>query len=578
MTSAALELERPHGRNWAWLLPVVPVYLWVGLLVVVPNLFMIIYSFWQTKSGAIVQTWTLANYAKVAIVPTYQLLIGKTVAVAFASALLAALVAYPMAYFVGRHLRRHKLTAVLLIVIPLWVSLLVRVFAWRIMLGESGILNSALVATGILEQASSAFLYTPFTVFLTLTYVCIPFVFVTSYTALERIPGSLIEASEDSGANGWQTFRNVIWPLSRQGAALGFSLAFLVAVGDYVTPSMVGGLDGTMLGMVIASQFGLAANWPLGAAMAITLMIVVIAILVVVASLTRTRGILESADSGMTMDPGRWRQSSWPSRIGHVGAWAMFLVPYLLLYAPLAIITIFSFNDSTIQALPLGEFTTKWYAALLDNKPAFAALQRTWIVAIGAVTIGAVVGTGFALIFHYLPVRGSALLLSILALPVALPGVILGVSLAIGFRSFEIPPGLVRVTLGHATFVMPVIMMVVLTRLQRLDPSFAQASMDLGANRLRTFAHVIFPLIRSALVGGALLGFTLSVDEVIVTLFLTGVKPTLPIHIWNQMRFGFTPSVNAIFTCIGLASLILILSAARILRGDFSSSLGGPAR
>src|SRR5262245_42221030 len=108
MTSVALELERPRGRSWAWLLPVVPGYLWVGLLVIVPNLFMIIYSFWQTKSGAIVQTWTLANYAKVAIVPTYQLLIGKTVAVAFASALLAALVAYPMAYFVSRHLRRHK--------------------------------------------------------------------------------------------------------------------------------------------------------------------------------------------------------------------------------------------------------------------------------------------------------------------------------------------------------------------------------------------------------------------------------------------------------------------------------------
>jgi spermidine/putrescine transport system permease protein len=332
---------RPRVRAWVRLLPVVPVYLWVGLLVIVPNLFMIIYSFWQTKSGDIVHNWTLANYAKVAIVPTYQFLIGKTVAVAFAAALLAALVAYPMAYFVSRHLRRHKLTAVLLIVIPLWVSLLVRVFAWRIMLGESGILNSALVGAGILEQASSAFLYTPFTVFLTLTYVCVPFVFVTSYTALERIPGSLIEASEDSGANGWQTFRNVIWPLSRQGAALGFSLAFLVAVGDYVTPSMVGGLDGTMLGMVIASQFGLAANWPLGAAMAITLMIVVVVVLVVVASLTRTRGILESADSGMTMDPGRWRQSSWASRVGHIGAWVMFLVPYLVLYAPLAVIAIF---------------------------------------------------------------------------------------------------------------------------------------------------------------------------------------------------------------------------------------------
>jgi spermidine/putrescine transport system permease protein len=201
---------------------------------------------------------------------------------------------------------------VLLIVIPCGMRLLVRVSRGACSASPVPELGAGL-APAFLEQASSAFLYTPFTVFLTLTYVCVPFVFVTSYTALERIPGSLIEASEDSGANGWQTFRNVIWPLSRQGAALGFSLAFLVAVGDYVTPSMVGGLDGTMLGMVIASQFGLAANWPLGAAMAITLMIVVVVVLVVVASLTRTRGILESADNGMTMDRPLAR-GSWASR------------------------------------------------------------------------------------------------------------------------------------------------------------------------------------------------------------------------------------------------------------------------
>jgi spermidine/putrescine transport system permease protein len=115
---------------------------------------------------------------------------------------------------------------------------------------------------------------------------------------------------------------------------------------------------------------------------------------------------------------------------------------------------------------------------------------------------------------------------------------------------------------------MPVIMLIVLARLQRLDPSLEQASMDLGANRWRTFAHVTLPLIRSALIGGALLGFTLSLDEVIVTLFLTGVEPTLPVYVWNQMRFGFTPTVNAIFTCIGVFSLMMILVATRLLRTD----------
>lgn len=554
-----------------------PIYLWLALLVAVPNLFMIVYSFWSTKSGAIVRDWNVANYAKVVNSPTVQFLIGKTIATSFGAAVIAALIAYPMAYFVCRHLGRDKLTAVLLVVIPLWVSLLVRVFAWRIILGEAGILNSFLVQTGVLDEPSQAFLYTRFTVFLTLTYVCIPFVFVTSYTALERIPRSLVEASEDSGATGWRTFWNVIWPLSRQGAAIGFALAFLVAVGDYITPTMVGGLDGTMLGMVIASQFGLAANWPMGAAMAIVLMFVVTVVLILVARATRTRGVLEASEGGLAAPAGS-RHRSAIGRVRHALAWVLFVAPYLVLYAPLAIIALFSFNASTVQTLPLAGFTTEWYAALVSNAQVFEALQRTWTVALGAVGIGAVVGTGFALVFHYLSVRGSGFLLSTLALPVALPGVVLGVALAIGFRSFDIPPGLLRVTLGHATFVMPVIMLIVLTRLQRLDPAYAEASMDLGANRIRTFRHVVFPLVRSALIGGALLGFTLSVDEVIVTLFLTGVKPTLPIYIWNQMRFGFTPMVNAVFTCIGVASLVIILSAARILKGDIAGSFAATGK
>ncbi|MFO1055535.1 MAG: ABC transporter permease subunit [Dongiaceae bacterium] len=557
--------RRPTGRRW---LMIVPVYAWLIALILVPNLFMLVASFWRSDGGTIVHDWTLANYAKVATSPTYQLLLLRTMLTALVAALLAAAIAYAMAYFITRNLRRHKLTAVLLVAIPLWVSLLVRVFAWRIILGENGILNSFLVRSGLLDAPSPVFLYTRFTVILTLTYVCIPFVFVTSYTALERIPRSLIEASYDSGASPWRTFRNVVWPLSRPGAAIGFALAFLVAVGDYVTPSMVGGLDGTMIGMVIASQFGLVGNWPLGAAISVTLMLAVTIVLLVVARLARAEGVLDSAEATLNAETAvSWGRGPW-HRIRRALAWTAFLLPYALLYLPLVIIALFSFNASTVQALPFAGFTGKWYVALLGDHATFAALQRTWLVGLSAVLVSAVVGTAFALVFHYLVVPGRALLQGAITVPVALPGVVLGVALAIGFRSFGIPPGLLRLCIGHATFVMPVVMLVVLARLQRLDPSYAQASMDLGADRRRTFLHVIFPLIRSALLGGALLGFTLSVDEVIVTLFLTGVQPTLPIHIWNQMRFGFTPSINAVFTCIGLLSLVVILAATRILRAD----------
>jgi spermidine/putrescine transport system permease protein len=116
-----------------------------------------------------------------------------------------------------------------------------------------------------------------------------------------------------------------------------------------------------------------------------------------------------------------------------------------------------------------------------------------------------------------------------------------------------------------------------LSRLRQLDPSYAQASMDLGANQIRTFIHVVLPMIRSALIGAGLLGFTLSFDEIIVTFFLAGVQPTLPVHVWNQLRFGFTPSINAVFTCIGVFSLLLVLLATRILRSSIITRSRAPA-
>jgi ABC-type spermidine/putrescine transport system permease subunit II len=244
------------------------------------------------------------------------------------------------------------------------------------------------------------------------------------------------------------------------------------------------------------------------------------------------------------------------------------VLPYLFLYLPLIIITIFSFNASQIQTLPLQGFTLEWYAALWGDQNLIDAFQRTMIVALTTVALSVVVGTAFAMVFAYRNLRFAGLLQTGLAIPVAIPGIVLGISIVIAAQLVGIKPGIWRVIIGHMTFVMPVVMLIILNRLQRLDPSYVQASLDLGADYGKTFRYVLFPMIRTAVLGGALLGFTLSVDEVIVTLFLTGIEPTLPIYVWNQMRFGFTPSVNAIFTLIGGVSIALILIAMAVLGRD----------
>jgi spermidine/putrescine transport system permease protein len=271
----------------------VVVGLWVLLLVLVPNLLLLVYSVFTNEGGRASARLTLDNYADIATSDVTLLLLARTLLTAAAAAAVATAIAYPMALFVARRLGRHRALAVLLMVVPLWISYLVRVYAWKIILGDNGVINSTLEALGLTDGPLSFLLYSRFAVLLTLTYVSIPFVFVTSYTALERIPTSLLEAAADSGATAWRTLRHVTWPLSRQGAAIGFSLALLIGVGDYLTPSLVGGLQGTMYGSLVLSQFGIANNWPLGAALSVVLLVLVGVLLAGIARLTRTAGHLE---------------------------------------------------------------------------------------------------------------------------------------------------------------------------------------------------------------------------------------------------------------------------------------------
>jgi ABC-type spermidine/putrescine transport system permease subunit II len=254
---------------------------------------------------------------------------------------------------------------------------------------------------------------------------------------------------------------------------------------------------------------------------------------------------------------------------GNALAWFAFGACYVFLYAPLATIMVFSFNDSTSQSLPFTRFTTRWYSALLDDDAIFHALRISLEVALGSVAIAAVVGTAFALIFNQARSRTTTAIQGALTIPFLLPGMVLGLSMAITFNALGVSLGLLTVMVGHASFVTPVVMLIVLTRLRRIDPSYLQASMDLGAGRFRTFWHVVVPQIRTALLVACLLGFTLSFDEIIVTFFLAGPSPTLPVYVWNHIRFGFTPEINAIFSCIGVASFVIVVVSTQILRRDF---------
>jgi len=183
-----------------------------------------------------------------------------------------------------------------------------------------------------------------------------------------------------------------------------------------------------------------------------------------------------------------------------------------------------------------------------------------------------IIGLCSAFLINRYHFPGKQVYKSLILLPLIIPGVILGIALLTTFKLIGVNSSLFTVMIGHSTFVIPLIVFLLINRLDRLDPNFENASMDLGANKTQTFRYITIPLIGTALLGGSLLGFTLSFDEIILTYFLIGTKATLPVKIYQMIRIGFTPEINAIFTILLCFTLgMLYFSTKLFLKKDSKS-------
>ncbi|GAB2176602.1 ABC transporter permease [Dongia sp. agr-C8] len=207
--------------------------------------------------------------------PIYAVLLARSLWIAFVATVAVILLAYPMAYFLAFRLHRNKIRWIILITVPFWTSYLLRVFAWKIILGFGGVINSGLIKVGLIREPLQILLYNPVAVIIVLAHAWLAFAVLPIYVSLDKIDRSLLEAATDLGDNRFERFWHVTLPLSMPGVLAASLLVFIPTVGDYITPSLVGGSSGMMLGSVIQSLFGQANNQPLGAAVSVTMMTIV---------------------------------------------------------------------------------------------------------------------------------------------------------------------------------------------------------------------------------------------------------------------------------------------------------------
>jgi len=240
---------------------------------------MFAHSFWAVQEGVVTHHWNLNNYKTLFSNPLYAGVLFRTMRIAGSVTLCSLLLGYPLAYYLSFHSGSRKNLLYQLVIVPLWVSYLVRGYAWKTILGSDGVLNGFLQYLHITREPVAFLLYSPFAVVLMLTHIYTPFVFLPIYAALEHIPRPLIEASEDLGASSAQTFLRVILPLSMPGLLAGATFAFVLSLGDFLAPLLVGGPSGTMIANVVQSLFGAAFDWPLGAAISVFILVLTISLL-----------------------------------------------------------------------------------------------------------------------------------------------------------------------------------------------------------------------------------------------------------------------------------------------------------
>ncbi len=266
------------------------------------------------------------------------------------------------------------------------------------------------------------------------------------------------------------------------------------------------------------------------------------------------------SDARVAAHPPRSR-ITLPAWLGDTLMRANAVMLFIFLYAPILILIVFSFNDSK-SGVNWSGFTTRWYQQLFQDSEMGAAAFRTMQVALVSTAVSTIVGTLAALALERFRFIGKTIFEGVMYLPIIIPEIVMGLSLLLFFVAVGAQRSLVTVTIAHIVFNIPFVAVIVRARLHGFDKRLEEAAMDLGANELETFRRVTLPLLMPGIIGGALMAFTLSIDDVIVTQFTAGPNSTtLPLKIYDTVKVGITPEVNAVSTLLLLASIVLVMGS-----------------
>ncbi|MCO5091315.1 ABC transporter permease subunit [Bosea sp. (in: a-proteobacteria)] len=542
--------------------------------------------------------WTLRYYADVMSDTLLWRVFAETFVLAAQVTLICAVIAYPLAYVVLRLPERMQKLALLLMLMPLWTSVLVRAYAWIVLLGRQGIVNDALVGIGIVPEPLQI-LYGRFAVALGLVHLLIPFVFFPLFAVMRRFDGRLLSAAESLGANPVLAFLLVFLPLTLPGLLSGSLIVFLHGIGYFVTPAILGGLKEVTYVMLIEEQVNTLFNWEQAAVMAVILLV---ATLVIVLVCARTLGLIEGGGDAPSKPSGTFSlllhaagavqarlrgglDRSAGRSCARVSAGAADLLgkgfavaTLLFLLTPIFILLPLSFSASPFLQFPPSGWSLRWYETYFSRPdwtgPTLTSFQVAVVSAILVTALGLAAAVGVTRSRSRLAQVSLALMLS----PAMIPTLIIAVALYFQMSSIGLAGTRIGLIISHLVIGLPIVVLILIGGLRQADQRPEMAARSLGAAPLRAFMKTTFVAIRPSIVAAGLFAFLASFDDVTVALFISGTSAvTLPVKMWESVRLELDPTlaaVSSVLVVFSIALLSLSEVAKRLGRGNTASPPG----
>lgn len=582
------------GRKWSDLLQKPWVLLVPALVLLLPTYVASIAKLFGTSLGE--EGWNLDTYTRALGNASYMTLLGRSLIVSLQVTVLTVLLGYALAYVIAQASERVRNVLMLLVAIPLWTSTLVRSFSWIILLGREGVVNSLGVSLGLLH-APVQILYTRAAVLLGFVHVMIPFLVFPLVGVMRQVPANLTSVAMSLGAGRRSAFWLIFFPLSLPGVLSGAVLVFVLCTGYFVTPALLGGLKDMNFVMLIQQQVEVAVDWPMAAALSMVLLMVTLAIVTMFGRFIRAageggvgsaqrshggrlialacvalgrlsaRGLRRQTDAGQSCNRRPYQRTSRTLGIVGVALIAFLLVPILLLI-PL------SLSAAPFLQFPPTALSLRWYQNFFARPDWMAAARVSLEVGVMVTLVATLLGTTAALAFHRSRALPVKLLYPVVISPMVVPTLVIAVALYFSFARAGLIGTRAALVLGHTIIALPIVVIIVMASLKRVDVGPERAARSLGAGPIRAFLHTTFPAIRPAIVSAALFSFLTSFDDVVMALFLGGSNSTLPKRMWDGVQLEIDPTIAAVSSLLVIVSIALTFALLALRRKDDGTTVG----